>query len=107
MSDRPAERTPSSLDALVDATPASRERVVDLLRVLAIGVVVLWHWSLSLTHWRPDGVLTMPNPIPDVPGGWAMTWVFQVMPVFFLVGGYANLAGWQAVTRDGGAPPAS
>lgn len=31
-----------------------------------------------------------------------MTWVLQVMPVFFVVGGYANLAGWRAVTRDGG-----
>jgi hypothetical protein len=44
----------------------------------------------------------MPNPIGDVPGLWAATWVLQVMPVFFFVGGYANLAGWQAVTRDGG-----
>ncbi|QAY71875.1 hypothetical protein ET471_12675 [Xylanimonas protaetiae] len=75
--------------------------MVDLLRVLSLGVVVLWHWSLSLTQWNAAGALTMPNPIPDVPGGWAMTWVLQVMPVFFLVGGYANLAGWQAVTRDG------
>ena len=43
----------------------------------------------------------MPNPVGDVPGLWAATWVLQVMPVFFFVGGYANLAGWQAVTRDG------
>ena len=90
------------LDALVDATPASRDRVVDLLRAASICVVVLWHWSLSITHWRADGSLTMPNPIGDVPGMWAATWVLQVMPVFFFVGGYANLAGWQAVTRGGG-----
>jgi peptidoglycan/LPS O-acetylase OafA/YrhL len=89
-----------SLDALVDATPAARDRVVDLLRAVSIAVVVLWHWSLSVTHWR-DGALTMPNPVGDVPGLWAATWVLQVMPVFFLVGGYANLAGWQAATRDG------
>ena len=44
----------------------------------------------------------MPNPVGDVPGLWAATWVLQVMPVFFFVGGYANLAGWQAVTREGG-----
>src|SRR5262245_9504104 len=90
------------LDALVDATPATRDRVVDLLRAASICVVVLWHWSLSITHWRSDGTLTMPNPIGHVPGKWALTWVLQVMPVFFFVGGYANLAGWQAVTRDGG-----
>lgn len=89
------------LDALVDATPASRDRVVDLLRAVSIAVVVLWHWSLSVTHWRDDGSLTMPNPVGDVPGLRAATWVLQIMPVFFFVGGYANLAGWQAVTRDG------
>lgn len=93
---------PLALDALVDATPASRDRVVDLLRAASICVVVAWHWSLSITHWTADGSLTMPNPIGDVPGLWAATWVLQVMPVFFFVGGYANLAGWQAVTREGG-----
>jgi Acyltransferase family len=89
------------LDVLVDGTPAQRDRVVDLLRACSIGVVVTWHWALSVTHWH-DGALTMPNPIDDVPGLWAATWALQVMPVFFIVGGYANLAGWQAVCREGG-----
>ena len=102
-SDEGADRR--SLDALVDATPATRDRVVDFLRAASICVVVLWHWALSITHWTSDDVLTMPNPIGDVPGKWAATWVLQVMPVFFFVGGYANLAGWQAVTRDGGGAP--
>ena len=97
----PAAPPRPAVDALVDATPASRDRVVDLLRAVSICVVVLWHWALSVTHWH-DGRLTMPNPVADVPGLWAATWVLQVMPVFFLVGGYANLAGWQATTRDGG-----
>jgi hypothetical protein len=91
--------------ALASATPANRDRVVDLLRAVSIGVVVLWHWSLSVTHWG-GGSLRMPNPIGDVPGLWAATWVLQIMPLFFLVGGYANLAGWQSVTRSGTATPA-
>jgi fucose 4-O-acetylase-like acetyltransferase len=97
-----ATRPAGGLDALVAATPPSRDRVVDLLRAASICVVVLWHWSLSITHWNASGALTMPNPIGDVPGLWAATWVLQVMPVFFFVGGYANLAGWQATVRDGG-----
>jgi Acyltransferase family len=99
---RPASAGRPDLDALVDATPATRDRVVDFLRAASICVVVLWHWSLSIIHWTDDGALTMPNPIGYVPGKWALTWVLQVMPVFFFVGGYANLAGWQAVVRDGG-----
>jgi hypothetical protein len=75
------------LDALVDATPATRDRVVDFLRATSICVVVLWHWSLSITHWDGDYALVMPNPIGYVPGKWAATWVLQVMPVFFFVGG--------------------
>jgi surface polysaccharide O-acyltransferase-like enzyme len=98
----PADTTPDvvSVDALVDATPQHRDRVVDLLRAISIAVVVLWHWTFSITHWA-GGSLRMPNPIGDVPGLWLATWLLQVMPLFFLVGGYANLAAWEAVTRAG------
>jgi hypothetical protein len=90
-----------ALDALVDATPARRDRTVDAVRALCIVVVVLWHWVFSITHVRADGALTMPNPIDEVAGGWLATWVLQVMPAFFVVGGFANLASWQRLERDG------
>jgi fucose 4-O-acetylase-like acetyltransferase len=80
-----------------DATPSTRERDVDFLRALSITVVVLWHWVFSVTHWS-DGRLTMPNPIGEVRGLWLLTWLLQVMPLFFVVGGYANLAGWRSAT---------
>ncbi|MEO3873690.1 acyltransferase [Nonomuraea sp. B12E4] len=83
------------------ATPASRDRVVDAARALCIVVVTLWHWTLSVTHRTADGSLSMPNPIHVVPGGWLATWVLQIMPVFFLVGGYANLVGWQRAQARG------
>jgi len=92
---------PLGLDALVDATPAGRNRVVDALRALSILVVVSWHWVFSITHVR-HGALVMPNPIDSVPGLWVATWVLQIMPLFFVVGGYANLAGWDATVRKGG-----
>jgi peptidoglycan/LPS O-acetylase OafA/YrhL len=87
-----------SLERLVAATPASRDRTVDLLRALSIGVVVVWHWALAVPHWQ-NGRLVMSNPIADVPLAWLATWLLQVMPVFFLVGGFANLAAWD---RAGG-----
>lgn len=89
------------LDALAAATPAHRDRYVDLLRVVAIGVVIAWHWSLSILHWSGDRWV-MPNPIHQVPGSWLATWLLQVVPVFFVVGGYANSAAWWAAQRDGG-----
>ena len=83
--------TPSSLDHVVAATPTDRDRVVDAMRAGSILVVVLWHWSMSMLRWTDAGSLSMPNPIDDIPGGWLLTWGLQVMPLFFVVGGYANL----------------
>lgn len=90
-----------ALDDLVAATPTHRDRFVDFLRAVSIAVVVCWHWTLSVTHWH-DGRLTMPNPVGDVPLLWAATWLLQIMPLFFFVGGYANSASWEASRRDGG-----
>ena len=92
---------PSLVDQLVDATPDSRDRFVDFLRAMSIGVVVCWHWVFSITQWR-NGRLTMPNPVGDVPLLWMLTWLLQVMPLFFFVGGYANSASWTATSRQGG-----
>jgi hypothetical protein len=89
------------LDELVAATPPSRDRVVDAARALSIVVVTLWHWTLSVTQRTADGSVVMSNPVHAVPGAWLLSWVLQVMPVFFLVGGYANLAGWQRAQAAG------
>lgn len=98
----PSPESLVGIDALVDGTPATRDRVVDGLRGLSIVVVVLWHWVLSITHVSSDGALVMPNPIDQVSGLWLGTWVLQIMPVFFIVGGYANLAAWDGVRQRGG-----
>jgi hypothetical protein len=89
-----------SVDAIVDATPSSRDRAIDGLRALCITVVILWHWVFSITHRNPAGALTMPNPLDTVPLGWLLTWFLQPMPVFFLVGGFANMAMWQSLRRQ-------
>jgi peptidoglycan/LPS O-acetylase OafA/YrhL len=93
-------KTPT-VDDLVEATPATRERVVDFTRVLSIAVVVLWHWVFSITQWD-KGRLVMPNLISHVRGLWLATWVLQIMPAFFIVGGYANLASWDRIVRQRG-----
>lgn len=90
-----------ALDRLVEATPDSRDRVVDVARGGSILVVVLWHWVFSVTFRTDDGALAMSNPLHVVPAGWAITWVFQVMPVFMLAGGYVNVLGWQSARESG------
>jgi len=86
-----------------EQTPASRpgrDRYVDFLRALSLLVVVGWHWIFSIVTWSPGPGTT--NPIGTTPGLWAGTWVLQVMPVFFFVGGFAHLVTWESVERAGG-----
>ena len=66
------------------ASPGARNRYADLLRVLAIGTVVLGHWLLTSISYR-GGQLSGASVMAAVGwSGWA-TLLFQVMPVFFLV----------------------
>ena len=80
---RAARRTASSIDA---ATPADRDRWVDTLRVGSLLVVVLGHWLMVAI--TPDGHIT--NALAVVPALQPLTWLLQVMPLFFLVGGVAH-----------------
>ncbi|HEX6336869.1 MAG TPA: acyltransferase family protein [Jiangellaceae bacterium] len=97
---RSGRRLTSQLDVMVERTPADRERYVDFLRVFSIAIVIIWHWSLSVIFWNGERFV-MPNPIDQVPGGWLYTWVLQIVPVFFIVGGYANYASWEGSRRRG------
>ncbi|HEX3959859.1 MAG TPA: acyltransferase [Trebonia sp.] len=77
-------------------TPASgRNRYADLLRVVAIGGVIYGHWllvSVTYAHGHLSGV----DALDYIEWGRWVTWLFQVMPVFFLVGGYVNAQSWMA-----------
>jgi Acyltransferase family len=76
-----------------------RNRYADLLRVLALGGVVYGHWLLTDVTYH-DGQLSGVDALGYV--SWAPwgTWLFQVVPVFFLVGGYANARSWTAHRQE-------
>ena len=85
---------------LADETPADRNRVVDALRAGSILVVVFGHWLMAAITVE-DGTL-VPNHLL-VLAEWThpLTWVLQVMPIFFFVGGYANALSWRSARRRG------
>ena len=72
-----------------------RNRYADLLRIVAIGGVVYGHWLLVSVTYR-DGQLSGVDALNIISWGQWLTWAFQVMPVFFLVGGYVNAQSWAA-----------
>jgi peptidoglycan/LPS O-acetylase OafA/YrhL len=63
-----------------------RDLALDVFRALAMFVVVAWHWVFTILRWRDDGP-HVDNPISTLPHLGYLTWVLQVMPLFFLVGG--------------------
>ena len=79
------------------ATPASRNRVVDFLRAAAITVVVLGHWTIIAVD--ADGGILPHGVLDGATWTHPLTWIFQVMPIFFLVGGYSNALSWRSARR--------
>ena len=92
--------TTNNLDALVRATPATRDRTMDFLRAVSIVAVVFGHWFISINHWD-EGLIFSTSAVGVTSGLWLLTWVFQVMPIFFFVGGFANLVAFDSYRRRG------
>ncbi|MGO4596819.1 acyltransferase family protein [Terrabacter sp. 2RAF25] len=87
--------TPRSASEIAAATPADRDRWVDTLRVGSLLVVVLGHWLMVAI--TPDGQIT--NALAVVPALQPLTWLLQVMPLFFLVGGVAHAHTLESLER--------
>lgn len=82
-------------------TPESRNRLVDFLRAASILLVISGHWLLAAPYLGAGGEVVLGNMLELTSATRWLSWAFQVMPVFFLVGGYANAASWGAALRDG------
>jgi len=64
---------------------------------VAILVVVFGHWLAASIWLMPDDSIALLNSLEWIPyAGW-VTWIVQVMPIFFLAGGYANARGLRKV----------
>ena len=81
-------------------TPPERNRYVDFLRAVSIMVVVIGHWTIA-TAWYVDGNLTPGHLLKSHPQTQWLTWFFQVMPIFFIVGGYSNAVSLESAKRKG------
>ncbi|MFE3585340.1 acyltransferase family protein, partial [Streptomyces vinaceus] len=79
---------------LAEATPDSRDRYVDLLRVASLGTVLLGHWLMAAVS--SDGI---GNLLALVPALQVLTWGLQIMPVFFFVGGFSHALSYRSLAR--------
>lgn len=86
-----AEHTPE--------TP-TRDRAVDVARLFALVVVMFGHCALLLATIDSGG-LQVGNLLGAIPDLTPLTWVAQVMPLFFLAGGAAGAYGYRTGTAWG------
>ena len=90
----------SQAEGMAAQTPDDRNRYVDFLRAVSILAVITGHWLIAAAYWH-DGTMTFSDVLVFQPGAQWMTWVFQVMPIFFIVGGYANAVSLEGAHRRG------
>jgi fucose 4-O-acetylase-like acetyltransferase len=84
------------------ATPPQRDRAVDALRALAIAGVIGGHWLVTALvlgpgngHGHGGTVLSDDSPLASMPWLAPLSWIFQTLAVFFLVGGYSAARGYR------------
>ena len=78
----------SQAAALATQTPDDRNRYVDFLRALSILFVISGHWLIA-TAYYDNGTLVPGDMLAIEPWTRWLTWLFQVMPIFFIVGGFS------------------
>ena len=71
-----------------------------------MAAVALGHWAAIAMAAGPDGGLIAGNALSEAPSLALASWLFQVMPLFCVVGGYSSAASLGAHNRpsDGGEP---
>ena len=78
-----------------------RNLAVDFYRVSGVVLIVLGHWLAGSVTYS-DGSFGRQNPLMDQPWTQWLTWLFQAVPTFFLVAGYAAAVSWGHRRADDG-----
>ncbi|MDH6705358.1 peptidoglycan/LPS O-acetylase OafA/YrhL [Kitasatospora sp. MAA19] len=86
----------------VDArTPETRDRALDGLRALALLAVPVGHWLLGGFTLSADGALHNASPLSALGGLAPISWVLQMLGVFFLVGGHSSVQSLERARAKG------
>ncbi|AKS32940.1 acyltransferase family protein [Mycolicibacterium goodii] len=87
--------------AVAANTPADRDRAIDVIRIVSLVGVVLGHTIMATSTIRDD-VFIWSNLLTASTVFQALTWVFQIMPLFFFAGVAACVQSWRPGTAWGG-----
>ncbi|RKR73979.1 acyltransferase family protein [Frondihabitans australicus] len=93
----PADRSTDSRTALL----AGRDLTVDLARASCVLLVVVVHLLMFAVSRTAAGALVVTAPLTHEPWFARATWFGQIMPLFFVVGGFASATAWASAERRG------
>ena len=83
---------------LADRTPPDRDRAIDVIRIVSLIGVGVGHTVMAISIIR-NHVLIWDNLLTTSPVFQALTWIFQIMPLFFFAGVAACEASWRPGTN--------
>lgn len=99
---RPVSPRASTAAAIGALRPASsRDGSVDAVRAVLLGVVVLLHAFMVGVGRDETGAPLLENAMEHWAGFPALTWVVQIMPLFFVLGGFASFTQWTRLRERG------
>ncbi|MFD7106683.1 acyltransferase family protein [Streptomyces celluloflavus] len=89
------------LSTIGSRTPVQRDRAIDGLRALALLAVPTGHWLIGGFVRDPDTSLHNASPLSTFAPLAPITWVLQMLGIFFLVGGYASVQSFRRAAERG------
>lgn len=93
-------RSTTGAPTVADDSAPVRDRAVDVARLGALVVVMFGHCALLLATIGTGG-LRIGNLLGELPAIAPITWIVQVMPLFFMAGGAAGAYCWRPGTAWG------
>lgn len=96
-----SDRVTTDERAAAEAKLAGRDLTLDLARVVCVLLVVVVHLLFAGVSVSDDGI-ALERTLELQPWFPVATWFGLIMPLFFVVGGFASAAGFRSARRRGG-----
>jgi peptidoglycan/LPS O-acetylase OafA/YrhL len=99
---RPSSTRPTAANSASAIDVSTRDLTLDLARVFCVLLVVVIHLLMVGVGAGSDGAIEVSRPLEAQSWFAPATWAGQIMPLFFVVGGFASITAWRSLVRRGG-----
>lgn len=83
------------------SVPEGRDLTLDLARVACVVLVVFVHVLFVGVGRDADGGIVIERTVEGLPWFNIASWIANIMPLFFVVGGFAARVGWRSAQKKG------